>query len=264
MCYATYMKVAIIIPSINLWNQYTKPCIDSIKTSHNYRILLIDNASTDETLVEAGKLVSDTFSHRRNNVRLSCAQSWNMGIKDAWERGFDYVLVLNNDVILHPDCIDRMVERFEKGGVGMVTALDVRGECALPMMIMNKKSKDYEDVPEAPHPNFSCYMINKECWDIVGEIDEGFEKAYWEDNDFHKRMVLSGVNAIVYPPALFYHFGSKTQNEALGKPIVDGQLFEKNRAYYKGKWGGNPGEDKYEHPFNNEKFTVKYTKQNNG
>lgn len=45
-------KIQIVIPCINLWSKYTKNCINSIKTKYEYRILLIDNGSTDETKEE--------------------------------------------------------------------------------------------------------------------------------------------------------------------------------------------------------------------
>ncbi len=266
------MKIQIVIPSINLWGKYTKRCIESIKTKHEYRILLVDNASTDETREESGKMVSNTFFHKRNEERWSCAKSWNYGIKDAFERGYDYVLVLNNDIVLHPDAIDRLVERFESdkglaedGSMGMVTCLDVRGDCqSIPEYLFDKKSVEYEKVSEAPHPNFSAYMINKKCWDEVGEFDEGFEPAYFEDNDYHRRMQLAHIKSVVYPPALFFHFGSRTQNEAVGKPIVSSPRFEANRNYYVGKWGGTPGTERFDRPFGNELNSIKWVKQNNG
>lgn len=242
-------KIQIIIPCINLWEKYTKQCIESIKTTHDYRILLIDNASTDETLVEAGKLVSNTFSHLRNNEKLSCAQSWNVGVKDAFERGYEYVLILNNDIILHPTAIDTLVKRFEKGDAAMVTCMDVRGETtpdALQYITPNPET------PEAEHPNFSAFMISTEYWDKIGEFDEEFFPAYFEDNDAHYRMKLAGLRAIVLPTALFYHYGSRTQNEAsgTGAPIVSSPAFERNRWYYTQKWGGPPGQERYTIPFN--------------
>ena len=255
-------KIAVIIPAINLWSKYSRQCIQSIKSkNHELRILFIDNGSTDETLIEAGKLVSNTFAHKRNEERWGVSQSWNFGILDAWSRGFDYCLVLNNDILLHEDCIDRLVERFEKGDVGIVTAMDIQGECMLPTMIFDKHSKDYESVSEAEHPHFSAYMISKACWDTVGEFDEGFSPAYYEDNDYVQRMRIANIKAIVYPPALFYHYGSRTQNEALDKPIVDSS---KTHRYFISKWGGNPDSPGlYKWPLNNQVNTIKSVKQNN-
>lgn len=277
--------MAIIIPATNLWASYTKPCLDSIKTKHEYRVLFVDNASTDETSVEASKLVSDTFAHQRNEERWCCAKGWNFGVRDAFERGFDYVLILNNDVLLHPEAIDRLVDRFEKsketyvtvkredigseflkaGGfvphvtetvkesdvLAMVTLMDVRGECANPEDIFTKDVKEKEGVEEAEHPCFSGFMISKEGWDKVGPFDEEFKPCYFEDNDYHYRINLAGMKAIVLPTAMFYHYGSKTQLEALpGEVICPGPMFENNRAYYIRKWGGQPGMERFNVAFN--------------
>lgn len=247
-------KIQIVIPCINLWSKYTKPCLDSIKSKHEHRIVLINNGSTDETCSEVGKLVSESFVHVHNDVSWSCAKSWNYGIKDGFYKGFDYVLVLNNDILLHPDAIDRMVERFEKkdADIVMVSCLDVRGECANPTDVFNLELENKLDTPESPHPNFSAFMINKECWDKIGEFDEKFVPCYFEDNDYHHRIELAGLKAICLPTAMFYHFGSRTQNEAIGAniPMCSSPQFEINRAYYKTKWGGIPGKETFLKPFN--------------
>ena len=247
------MKIQIVIPAINLWSKYTKPCIDSIKTKHEYRILLIDNGSADETKIEAGKMVSNTFSHHRNEEAWSCAKSWNFGIRDGFDRGYDYILVLNNDVLLHPESIDRLVERFEKreDNLAMVTMNDVRGECQDPNVIFILDANRKKDTPESEHPCFSGFMINKECWEKIGEFDETFKPAYFEDNDYHYRINLAGMKAICLPTAMFYHYGNGTQHEAIpGKQFTSNFQFECNRRYYETKWGGLPGKETFQKPFN--------------
>ena len=266
-------KIAIIVPAINCWKKYSEGCIDSIQTAMVYakahdiecRILFIDNASTDETKTEAGKRVSERFCHQRNEERWGFQKSVNFGVNDAWERGFDYALVCNNDILLHPEAVWRLVEGFDKEReyeVGMVTCMDVRGETdpgALPQM----STKEKEECPEAKHPNFSAFMLSRECWDTIGEFDELYAPAYFEDNDFHYRMKLADIAAIVYPPALFYHFGSGTQNNANenGQPMVPGPMFENNRAFYVKKWGGLPDHETFTTPYNDPTKDIKATKQ---
>jgi hypothetical protein len=115
---------------------------------------------------------------------------------------------------------------------------------------MNAETKTV--VAEAPHPNFSAFMISRDCWRQTGEFDEEFRPAYWEDNDYHYRMKVAGQVAVTFPPALFYHFGSRTQMEAAenGQPLTSGPQFEKLRGYYVAKWGGPPGGEVYRVPFN--------------
>jgi GT2 family glycosyltransferase len=130
-----------------------------------------------------------------------------------------------------------------------VSALDVRGETGSAEELERMDAVSKESVPESEHPNFSAFMLNRRCWETVGEFDENFFPAYFEDNDYHYRMRLAGLRAIVHPPALFYHFGSRTQNEARPAPIVPGDWFERNRSYYVRKWGGPPGQEQYRDPF---------------
>lgn len=270
------MKIGIIILGINLWDSYTKPCIDSVKTKHDYRIVFVDNGSVDKTREEASKLVSDKFTHRRNEENVGVQAAWNYGIKDSFEHGCEYVLICNNDILLHQDCIDQLVERFKMAEgnlqysadtskldskIVMVTAMDIRGEIENAQDIFSLKSSDKENVGEAESPNFSAFMINKRCWEEVGEFDTGFFPAYFEDNDYHYRIKLAGLKAIVYPPAMFYHYGSRTQNESNPTPIVASIRFEANRAYYIEKWGGAPGGERFKVPFDDLTKTMKWTKQ---
>lgn len=269
------MKIQIIMPAINLWNKYTRDAIESVNVAmvsakaHNIdcRFLFIDNASTDETRDEAGKLVSDLFSHQRNEERWGFQKSVNFGVKDGFMRGFDIVLVCNNDITLHPEALWRLTERFSKGDVHMVSCMDVRGEMAekniAPNEIGRLIARDKETCDEAPHPNFSAFAVDRECWEVVGEFDELFAPAYFEDNDYHYRMKLAEIEAIVYPLALFYHYGSRTQNEAQedGRPIMPSPMFENNRASYVRKWGGVPGQEQWAHPFNNPAIGLDVVKQ---
>ena len=275
------MKVQIIMPCVNLWAKYTRPAIESINTAMmraqahqiDTRFLLIDNASTDETKAEAGKMVSSVFAHHRNEERWGFQRSVNFGVKDAVDRGFSVVLVCNNDIVLHPEAIWRLIEAFEKTlkigdqqlFPGLVSCMDIRGEMTerglAPIAIDQIAAIDKESVAPSLNPNFSAFAVSRECWEQVGEFDELFHPAYFEDNDYHYRMKLANVDAIVYPPAMFYHYGSRTQNEALPAPIVSGGDFKNNRAAYARKWGGVPGEEKFEHPYDVPERDWKTTKQ---
>ena len=269
-------SVAIIIPVINLWDTFTKKCIDSVISACanlNHRILLIYNASTDNTKEEAGKLVSATFAHKRNEESWSVSKSWNYGIKDAFERGYDYVFVINNDILLHKDSIEKLIERFEEvtknnENIVLITAMDVRGEVSNAQDIFNLKSEDKKEVLEAESPNFSAFMIKKNCFELVGEFDEGFDPAYFEDGDYHRRIKLLNLTAIVYPQALFYHFGSQTINQSPIDKILGAQGFENTQKYFIDKWGGGPeidgkiGERLWKFPFNESVNSLKWTKQN--
>lgn len=261
-------KILIVMPVINLWKEYTEPAINSIRSKkHSLMLLIIDNGSVDETKDEAQRMSEehDWIIYQRNDENLGCSKSWNFGIrKGFWELGADYVMIVNNDILLHENTIDRLVERFQKGDEDLVmaTALNIRGECNFPEEIFLKNDKEKEVVPESEAPDFSCFMVNRKLLEEVGEFDEGFSPAYFEDNDMHYRIKLAGLRAICYPPAIYYHYGSGTQNDArYPMGLVEGYKFERNRMYFVNKWGGPPGQEIFRTPFNDPSKTIKWTKQ---
>lgn len=256
-------KVSIIIPVINLWNEYTIQCLCSIKTIYPFRILLIDNGSSDETEKEYLSMImaaEDKYDYIKNAGNIGVSKSWNLGIKDSFDKGYDYVFIINNDVIFHEQCIDRLVDRLNKGNVVLASALDVRGECQVPEEVYGLKLK--VGLKESQSPNFSAFMITKELIEKVGWFDEGFDPAYFEDNDMHYRIKTAGLKAVCHPLAMFYHFGSRTQGD-IRYPggLVPGSQFLQCRDYFIQKWGGEPGSEKFNHPFGDASKSVKWVKQ---
>ncbi len=269
------MKVGVVMPVINLWSKYTKHALDSLavainkaQTGDTYcEALLINNGSTDETHDAMMTTVwpdirEGWISYHKNEDMKWFQWSVNFGVKHFLDKGFDAVLVLNNDILLHPQSIARLIERLEKGGIGMVTCMNVRSEVdeqTLPEGLLTFDDASKEKVAEAPHPDFSAFMVTRECWEKIGEFDELFQPAYYEDNDYHYRMGLGGMLAIVYPPAVYYHYGSRTQNEAIGRPFTDsgGQY-----GRYLKKWSGAPGKEQWKTPYNDPAKSIRSTQQN--
>ncbi len=264
-------NVLIVVTAVNLWKDYTRPCLDSFFKQNlpihiSMKVLLADNGSVDDTKKEAERLISErsdfyAFLYSEN---MGVQKIWNKCIEYGFKANYDYVFVINNDVLFHQNAVKRLVERFEKKDEKMVmlTSLDMRGECMTPNDIFSKDDKDKDSVPESPSPNFSAFMINKKLIEKVGLFDTGFHPAYFEDNDMHYRIKLAGLEAICCPQSLFYHFASKTQ----GDPRYPGgftsnEEFARCQSYFIQKWGGMPGREKFINPFNDKNKDLKWTKQ---
>jgi GT2 family glycosyltransferase len=99
-------------------------------------------------------------------------------------------------------------------------------------------------------PDFACFMISWEAWKCVGRFDENFTPAYFEDNDYHRRINLAGMEGCSVNTAPYYHYGSQTQNAVATAPVVHPDAFVQNRIYYTIKWGGEPGMESFDTPFN--------------
>jgi GT2 family glycosyltransferase len=266
-------RIGIGFTVVNNWQKFTKPALDSIVTKHDKRIVIYDNASVDDTQVESMKLVNDNFHYKRSEENVGCTIAWNYILRDCFQNhNCDYVAILNNDVLFHPEAMDRLVERFERADedVVMVTSINVKGDCkGIPSNIFVLNTKDYENLDEGEHPDFSSFMVNRNFIEKVGYFDEAYSmigRAYFEDNCQHRRIKLAGMKAINCPTSLYYHYGSGSRSQTLTLPM--NYRFESNRDYFMAKWGGMPDNDNpgridilFEHPFNDLEKDYKWTLQ---
>lgn len=273
----TQNRILVVMPCINLWDRYSKQCLESVLKSElnvPFAILVIDNNSTDGTpeKLEAFKAEHGVgFIHYiRNDHNKGCAPTWNQGVKWGVEDklvNFTHFLIINNDILVSPKTIQGMYDRMQTvsadGGKRkmLVSAIDVAGEIPVPEMILDPNhAVNNKEVSEAPHPHFSCFMITKETLEVVGYFDEQFYPAYFEDNSYHYRckLLAGSDSAITVTQVAFYHFGSRTQNEAYGGvPVVPGEAFNANRQRFIKLWGNVPGQESFNHPYNDESLSAK-------
>lgn len=184
----------------------------------------------------------------------SVPESWNYGIEQAKLIPADYVLVLNDDVLFSPWTLTGLVKAFETpmkpSNTMMVTGINMRDKME-PEDIFNIEIPSHQTHDFDFAPDFSCFMITPEAFTKIGSFDENFKPAYFEDNDYHRRIKLMGGEAICSSWAPFYHYGSKTQNFDPNNPTVKPEEYVKNQWYYIEKWGGmGPGTEIYDHPYN--------------
>lgn len=95
--------------------EITAVCIDSL-LAQDYpalTVLLVDNASFDGS----GGRLRDRYPQIRylnTGGNLGYTGGNNRGMRHALENGADYVLVLNNDTVLQPDCVSVLMKSAEK------------------------------------------------------------------------------------------------------------------------------------------------------
>lgn len=91
--------------------KWLKRCLASVKKQSytNWQVLIIDNASQDKTVALAKEAMSDA-GLILNQENLGFAAGHNCGISQS--KG-DYILCLNQDVILHPNFLQEAVATLE-------------------------------------------------------------------------------------------------------------------------------------------------------
>jgi len=87
----------------------TLACLESLKknTYPNLATIVMDNASDDGSIEAISRRYPDVEVIRLCH-NLGYAGNNNVGISKALERGADWILVLNEDTILAPDCLNRL------------------------------------------------------------------------------------------------------------------------------------------------------------
>lgn len=107
-------KVYIIILNHN-GLQDTIECLESLQkiTYPNYGILVIDNASFGNDVSVLRQKFGDTIGILRNRHNYGFQKASNVGIQLTFDDGADYILLLNNDTVVKPDFLDKLVEVAE-------------------------------------------------------------------------------------------------------------------------------------------------------
>lgn len=171
---------------------------------------------------------------------IGVSRGWNDGLSKSIDLGADYAVVSNDDVILEPGTIKKMVMGLND--YDLVTGNNTRDM---------ETSDGYDE-----QADFSCFAVKpKQFIDRFGWFDESFSPAYFEDNDMAWRIRAGGGTFARDLNAGMLHRGSVTQ--FMDGPVVTSPMFEKNRDYYARKWGGWPGNETYTSPFNDRTMTIK-------
>jgi hypothetical protein len=201
-------KYAIGIPTLNR--------IDLLYPAMLY--YEIDFPNTEKFIVDNGNQdlgwnldkVSATIIENEKNVGV--AASWNQLCKAIFKE-HEYALILNDDIYLG---------RQEWSLNSFFTWLEIN-----PIADFFVGPKDW-----------CAFLISKKCYKQVGDFDERFLPAYYEDNDYAMRMKLMGKKIEIVPfldPSVFRASESmKKDSEIKG---------EESKKKYIEKWGGLPGEE---------------------
>ena len=100
---------------------------------------------------------------------------------------------------------------------------------------------------------FSIFLVRDTCIERVGMFDEAISPnyAYYEDNDYMRRINLAGNIVLEGVHTLVDHLGSQTIAAFDSKQKFEHhRKFEIARKNYIKKWGGMPTQEKYLTPYN--------------
>lgn len=219
--------------------EYSKKCIPSIKTRYPYQLLLINDRSSDGT-----KEYFDRLKNERENTIVihnpptdSLSGVWNLGIVTAFrDSECEYCLVINNDILFHPKCIDNLVDFAELYPDWAVpTAAHIPRE-SNPNAIFNYSLPNKLEIRR--FMSFGCFLFTRLAIEQVGLFDENYKMFRVEDCDYRMRIVKTKAKSAGLTTALIYHFvgGAPKCETDEWRRKLKAQILE-NRKYFKQKFG---------------------------
>ena len=107
------------------WKDYddTRSCLLSFKklTYKNYRVIVVDNFSNDGS-IEKLMLEFNDVIYVFNDSNLGFSRGCNAGLRRAIDLGAEYLLLLNNDIVVEPNFLEPAIAEAQKGShIGAVT-----------------------------------------------------------------------------------------------------------------------------------------------
>lgn len=206
-------KLVVGIPTINRADLLNDALAKYFEDFENTEIAICDNGNQDIITREK------KFMIYKPQANLGVSGSWNMIMDYADKIRGTHVLMLNDDIYLGKTekQIVRMIELFS-----------------------------HEDFFNSLM-NWSVWVLSVKAWKKVGNFDENFFPAYFEDNDYCYRMRLNKIqrmNTDYLNPVIYRNSQTIEKDPSLNSRFMN------NRQYYASKWGGLPNEETFKKPFN--------------
>lgn len=245
-----FPKISIVVLCYNQLD-YTKKCVQSIlkQTAYpNYELVLVDNASVDET---AGYLKEIEALHENIKVVLNTTNRGFAGGNNDGIRAStgEYIVLLNNDTVVTRGWLTGMVKRFLAGEKKIGIVGPVTNSIGNEAMVRVGYT-GLENMPAAayaytaghmgmtyPHDGvlaMFCVMFPRKLTDEIGLLDEHYGIGMFEDDDYSIAAQRAGYENLLVEDVFIHHFGSvsfkKLENAEYRK------IFDANRSYFENKW----------------------------
>ena len=255
-------KLAIIVLNYN-GKHLLEKSLDSVlkQASKNVQIIVVDNGSTDgssrliEKMVQSGKPIKLI----KASANLGFSGGNNLGIKWALKKGFDYLMLLNNDVLVRQPFWKKMItyleenksigllspkiyfapgyethkDRYRKKDFGRVIwyaggIVDWDNVYASHRGVDQVDHGQFDEIIETDFLTGCCLIGRKEVWEKVGLLDDKYF-LYYEDADFSQRVKGAGFSIKYFSQSSLWHMNAETTG--CGSPMQD-YFMSRNRILF--------------------------------
>jgi GT2 family glycosyltransferase len=228
---------------------FNRLCLESVlaNTEEDFELIVVDNRSEDGTrsyltkLPEADARVRVLFNARNVGFAPAC----NQGLALA---GGEHVVLLNNDTMVPPGWLGRLLGHLRDPDVGLVGPVTNRigneaeiethyrswGEfLELARIRSERHAGEWLDIRT---PAMFCLAMRRQTQRHLGPLDERYEVGLLEDDDYADRAREAGYELRCAEECLVHHFGEAS----FGELVADGEygrILRANQRRYQEKWG---------------------------
>ena len=261
--------------------EFTKLAVEGVRrtvTKWPYDMFLVVGKPHDIQTQEY--LRTEGIPHIIHDINWGFPKSLNDIYDYAWkENDYKNLIVMGNDVIPYPYAIDSLITVAEDTDNLWICAqeYDVKSLCrdfpntrkffhgesyqfvdfgnVEPWKVGNEfRSSKITTNGAGLSDVHNLALFKKEIMEKIGYIDVNFYPAYYEDNDYVRRAVYAELESCRVTSAIYFHFWSRTIHQGSGGSTHE--YFQMNRNFYRKKWGGDFGKEKWGVPFDGKPFQL--------
>lgn len=233
-------------------------CIGSLLTSSNVHIVVVDNCSTDGTVlyIKEKYPVAYIIENKQNK---GFGQANNQGIEYAYKKGATNFFLLNQDAWVEPDCISNLVEIQNHYNFAIVSPVHLNGlgdnfdygfyEASVERIhnisfVSDIYLGQVKSFYYAEEINAAAWLLSKEAVEEIGGFDPlffhyGEDINYCQRIRFHQKKMVFVPSAVIHHDRLqygniaVYNKGVVTMTLLLNHSNINNALFPLNQKYFK-------------------------------
>jgi GT2 family glycosyltransferase len=229
-------KVLTVLLNWNGW-QDTLECVRSLQniTYPNQVIVIVDNGSVGDDVQILRRELGNSCRIIQNERNDGYCEGNNVGMRYALAEGADYILILNNDTVVAPDFLSRLVAVAEADPeIGVVTPsiclYDEPERMAYPRVIDRwplmvhvhlglffqfLKAKRLEKATTIRLLDGCCFLVKREVLEVTGLFDPDYFMG-GGSGDLGKLAMDLGCRIVAVPEAMIWakvarSFGDRQQ-----------------------------------------------------
>ena len=221
-------EISVVIVTYGAWT-LTERAIASLRahTGRAYELIIVDNASEDETREQLSKLHDAHVILNDDNRGFGPAT--NQGAERA--RG-KLLLLLNTDTFVQAGWLEPLLETIGQPGIGAVIPRYLHPDGSLQdagtLLARDGTVHVHGDGDDAGRLCYrfrrvidfgsaACLLIRRSTFELLGGFDANFAPAYYEDADLAMRLRQLGLSVVYEPRSTVTHlrYGSGGSDRAI-------------------------------------------------